>query len=97
MPHLVKMIIVDSGNGCTPVAGDFIRCKQFTYLDNMTLIKGERVTLLFGRGYLIPGLDICLAMCREGFRARCFLAPSYAYGAEKVGKIPPNSFLIIDI
>lgn len=91
------MIIVDSGNGGTPVAGDFIRVKQYIYLENMTLVKGERATLLFGKGHLLPGLEICLAICREGFKARCFLAPNYAYGAEKAGKIPANSCLIIDI
>jgi FKBP-type peptidyl-prolyl cis-trans isomerase 2 len=97
IPHLLKMIIVDSGNGGTPMAGDFIRLKQFTYLEDMTLVKAERLTYLFGRGHLLPGLEVCLAMCREGFKARCFLASCYAYGNEKVGKIQKNSCLVIDI
>ena len=75
VPNRVKMIFTDPGRGLTPQTGQFIRLKQYIYKEDMTQLKAERITYLFGRKQLIPGLEICLAFCREGFKARCFIAP----------------------
>jgi hypothetical protein len=91
------MIITDPGNGPTPRAGQFLNIKQFVYKEDMTQLKADRVTYLFGREQLLPGLEICLSVCREGFKARCFLAAEFAYGKKEVKGIPFNSPLVIDI
>lgn len=64
IPHKLKMVIVEPGTGPTPKVGEFIRLKQFVYLDNMVNIKQERATYTFGRKRLLPGLEYCLSLCR---------------------------------
>jgi FKBP-type peptidyl-prolyl cis-trans isomerase 2 len=80
VPHKLKMVIVEPGAGPNPRVGEFVRAKQFIYLDNMTSVKQERVTYIFGRKKLIPGLEFCLALCREGFKGRYYIDSSLAYG-----------------
>lgn len=70
IPHKLRMIITDPGVGPTPKRGEFIRLKQFIYLEDMTVLKQERITYTFGRGKLIEGLEYCLSLGREGFKAR---------------------------
>jgi len=91
------MIIIDPGAGPTPKTGEFIRLKQFIYLADMTLLKQERITYTFKRDKIITGLEYCLALCREGFRARIFIPSELAYGKEIYPGIPPNSDIVIDI
>jgi FK506-binding nuclear protein len=91
------MVIVEPGTGPNPKKGDFIRVKQFIYLDNLTIVKQERVTYTFGRKKLIPGLEFCLAMCREGFKGRFYINYDLAYGPQTLQGIPANSNLVLDI
>ena len=46
----------------------------------MSQLKAERVTYLYGRKQLIPGLEMCLSLCRENTKARCYISHDYAYG-----------------
>ena len=64
VPQRLQMIIVEAGNGVTPTPGQFLRVKQFIYLEGMTLVKQERATLYYGRKKMIPGLENCLGFTR---------------------------------
>jgi FK506-binding nuclear protein len=74
-----------------------VRVKQFIYLENMVNVKQERTTYTFGRKKLIPGLEYCLGLCKEGFKGRFYIDSSLAYGKSSLPGIPANSNLVIDI
>lgn len=90
-------MIVEPGTGPNPKVGDFLRVKHFIYLDNMVNVKQDRVTYTFGRNQILPGLEFCLAICREGFKGRFYIDSSLAYGPQSLPGIPANSNLVMDV
>ena len=96
VPQRLQMVIVETGLGPTPAPGQFLRVKQFTYLENMRLVRKERAHLHYGRGKLIQGLEACLGLCREGFKGRFIINGSLAY-EEDQPRIPKKSAIVIDL
>lgn len=91
------MVVVEPGGGPNPKVGDFIRVKHFIYLDSMTILRQDRATYTFGREKMIPGLEYCLALSKEGFKGRLYIDSSLAYGKHPPSGIPLNANLVIDI
>ena len=96
VPKKLQMIIVYGGNGATPAPGQFLTVRQFTYLENMSLIRKERTTPQYRRGKVMTGLDICLGFCREGFKGRFFIDGSLAYAKDQP-KISKIQSIVIDL
>lgn len=59
-----------------------------------TYKTGEPVTFVVGGGEMIEGLERGIVGMKEGGTRVLIVPPQLAYGAEKVGRILPNSSLI---
>lgn len=62
-----------------------------------SLTRGEPLEFTFGVGEVIAGWDKGLENMKIGEKRRLIIPPSYGYGDNKVGPIPPNSTLIFDV
>jgi peptidylprolyl isomerase len=91
-----------AGDGATPQDGDIITLHFSGTLADGTLFgdtytANEPISVIYGRGQLLPGWEEGVGMMQAGGEAQLVLPPDLAFGAEGFGSIPPNSQVIIDV
>ena len=97
IPNQLILTIYEEGFGLTPSPGSFINLLHQISIENSPVnIAKTTTTFLYGRGKMIPGLELGLSMVQERGRGRLFISSNLAYGEIGAGPIPPNSNLIID-
>lgn len=90
------------GSGPTPQEGDIVTMHFSGTLADGTLFgdtytANEPITVIYGRGQLLPGWEEGLGMMKEGGEAQMVLPPELAFGEQGFGSIPPNAQVIIDV
>ncbi|MBO6556202.1 MAG: FKBP-type peptidyl-prolyl cis-trans isomerase [Pseudomonadales bacterium] len=68
-----------------------------TLLDGTVFDESRQSPVEFGLQQVIPGWTEGLQLMSVGDEFRFFLHPDLAYGAGRVGQIPPNSLLIFEV
>lgn len=91
-----------AGDGPAPQEGDIVTMHFSGTLADGTLFgdtysTNEPITVIYGRGQLLPGWEEGLGLMKEGGEAQLVLPPDLAFGAEGFGSIPPNAQVIIDL
>jgi len=62
-----------------------------------SIARGEPIVFTLGVGQVIKGWDEGVRGMREGGKRTLVISPSYAYGDQAVGPIPPNSTLTFQV
>lgn len=99
----VRVEVLAPGRGTAPLAeGDPVRLRYEVRLEDGTIVDAfdDSEPLLIeelGSGRIVPGLEDALLQLYPGLRARITIPPERAYGAHRVGEIPPDSTLVIEI
>ena len=91
-----------AGDGAAPQEGDIVTLHFSGTLADGTLFgdtytANQPITVIQGRGQLLPGWEEGLGMMKAGGQAQLVLPPELAFGEEGFGSIPPNSQVIIDV
>ncbi len=90
------------GEGATPQDGDLVTLHFSGTLADGTLFgdtytADEPITVIYGRGQLLPGWEEGVGLMKEGGEAQMVLPPELAFGEQGFGSIPPNAQVIIDV
>jgi FKBP-type peptidyl-prolyl cis-trans isomerase len=90
------------GTGNPAVAGDSLTVNYIGTLDDGRVFddsyaRGEPFTFQLGAGTVIRGWDRGLVGMRVGGKRRLVISPTYGYGSQPAGTIPPNSTLHFDV
>lgn len=90
------------GNGELAQVGDTVTAHYVGRLTNgqifdSSLDSNTPIKFTLGSGQVIRGWDEGLVGMRAGGKRALTIAPEYAYGANAVGAIPPNSILIFEV
>jgi FKBP-type peptidyl-prolyl cis-trans isomerase len=93
---------VTVGSGELAQAGDRVTAHYIGRLMNgqvfdSSLDSNTPISFVLGSGQVIRGWDEGLVGMRAGGKRTLTIAPEYAYGANAVGAIPPNSTLIFEV
>lgn len=93
---------VTLGSGELAQAGDLITAHYVGRLTNgqvfdSSLDSNTPIKFVLGSGQVIRGWDEGLVGMRAGGKRLLTIAPEYAYGANAIGAIPPNSTLIFEV
>lgn len=93
---------VTVGSGELAQAGDRVTAHYVGRLMNgqvfdSSLDSNTPISFVLGSGQVIRGWDEGLVGMRAGGKRTLTIAPEYAYGANAVGAIPPNSTLIFEV
>lgn len=99
-PSGLQYIISQEGSGKMPTDSDEVKVHY-----TGTLITGEKFDSSVDRGQpaqfpvngVIPGWTEALKMMKAGTKAKLFIPPNLAYGAQGRPGIPPNSALIFEV
>ncbi|MDX1413230.1 MAG: FKBP-type peptidyl-prolyl cis-trans isomerase [Candidatus Promineifilaceae bacterium] len=91
-----------AGDGPTPQEGDLVTMHFSGTLTDGTLFgdtysSGTPITIVYGRGQLLPGWEEGVGMMRAGGEAQMLLPAELAFGEAGFGSIPPNAPVIIDV
>ena len=91
-----------AGEGPTPKDGDLLTMHFAGTLADGTMFgdtytTDEPITVVYGRGQLLPGWEEGAGMMKAGGEAKMVLPPELAFGDEGFGSIPPGSQIIIDV
>lgn len=98
-----QMTILQEGSGdAVSKNGDTLGVVYIGYLTSGEVFdtnvgSEENYEFVIGAGQVIAGWEIGLLDMKVGEIRRLILPPSYAYGENAVGMIPPNSTLIFDV
>lgn len=98
----LEYTITEKGSGKKPQAGDKVVVHYTGKLTNDTVFdssvkRGEPFTFKLGAGQVIKGWDEAFQLLQVGDKATIKFGPELGYGAQDMGKIPPNSTLIFDV
>lgn len=90
------------GTGVTAEAGDVLTVHYVGTLSDGRVFDSSRdrntpYDFTLGMGSVIRGWDEGLVGMRVGGKRVLVIPPSYGYGAQGVGTIPPNSTLIFEV
>lgn len=90
------------GEGELAQAGDRITAHYVGRLMNgqvfdSSVDSNTPISFVLGSGQVIRGWDEGLVGMRAGGKRVLTIAPEYAYGANAIGAIPPNSTLIFEV
>ena len=93
---------VSVGTGAVAEAGDVLTVHYVGTLTDGRVFDSSRDTntpfdFTLGMGSVIRGWDEGLVGMRVGGKRMLIIPPSYGYGAQGVGTIPPNSTLIFEV
>jgi FKBP-type peptidyl-prolyl cis-trans isomerase len=101
---LDKVIISDAsvGNGVVAEVGKLLVVHYTLSLSNGTVIQnskdfGQSMSFILGAGQVIPGWEMGFDGMKVGGVRTIIIPPEYAYGANQVGPIPPNSTLVFTV
>jgi len=91
-----------AGDGPAPKDGDLVTMHFSGTLADGTLFgdtytANEPITVVYGRGQILPGWEEGIGLMKTGGQAQLILPPELAFGDEGYGSIPPNSQVIIDL
>ncbi len=91
-----------AGDGPTPVDGDLVTLHFIGTLADGTMFgdtysSDAPITIVYGRGQLLPGWEEGVGMMKAGGEAQMVLPPELAFGDAGFGSIPPNSEVILDV
>lgn len=96
----LQYVVVQEGKGATPTDDDTVKVHY-----TGTLTTGEKFDSSVDRGQpaefpvkgVIPGWTEALKLMKVGEKAKLFIPPNLAYGAQGRPGIPANSALIFDV
>lgn len=91
-----------AGDGSEPQIGDLVTMDFVGTLPDGTMFGDtysaqQPITVVYGRGQLLPGWEEGLSLMKEGGEAKLVLPPDLAFGEQGFGMIPPNSEIILDV
>ncbi len=92
-----------AGNGVAPQAGELVTMNYIATLPDGTELgntytSGQSVTILYGKGMLLPGWEEGISLMKVGGKAKMVLPPELAYGADGYGSfIPANSQIVLEV
>lgn len=98
----LQYIVNKEGNGPQVQAGKSVsahyrlRLKDGTVIDD-SFSRGEPISLVPGRGQVIPGWEEGLLLMKQGGEYTLLVPPQLGYGAQANGPIPANATLIFDM
>lgn len=101
----LKNIIINDvsvGNGAPAEQGKLLVVHYVLSLANGTIIQnskdfGQPMMFVLGAGQVIPGWEMGFDGMKVGGVRTIIIPPEYAYGANQVGPIPPNSTLVFTV
>jgi peptidylprolyl isomerase len=99
----LEYVILESGSGDKPQAGDRIKVNYSGYLEDGTMfdssfIRDAPFEFNVGMGAVIPGWDQGLMDMQPGEKRKLIIPPNLAYGERGVGNvIPPDATLHFDV
>ncbi|MEK7608525.1 MAG: FKBP-type peptidyl-prolyl cis-trans isomerase [Patescibacteria group bacterium] len=98
----LKIEDVVLGTGAEAVAGKTVSVHYTGTLTDGTkfdssLDRGTPFSFVLGVGQVIRGWDEGVAGMKVGGERKLTIAPEFAYGAQAVGPIPPNSALLFTV
>lgn len=97
------MIVVQEGTGEMVLSAGNTALVHYTgtlvdgTVFDSSVTRGAPFEFPFGTGAVISGWDIGLNGMKVGEKRRLIIPPSYGYGENQVGPIPPNSVLVFDV
>ncbi|GAP12870.1 FKBP-type peptidyl-prolyl cis-trans isomerases 1 [Longilinea arvoryzae] len=92
-----------AGTGAKPQAGELITMNYIATLPDGTELgntytDGKSVTVLWGKGLLLPGWEEGIGLMKVGTKAKMVLPPDLAYGESGYGSfIPANSQIVLEV
>lgn len=99
----LRYVMVTHGKGALPKPGQLVRVHYTGRLTNGSVFddsrpRGTPYEFHIGRGEVIKGWDVGVALLHVGDRATLIIPPALGYGAAGAGpEIPPNSVLLFDV
>ncbi len=97
----LKFIELREGTGLQPQFGDRISFYYVGTLEDGTVFdqvtEGDPFSLLFGLEGLMPGVEEGIGMMKAGGKAELIIPPELGYGGTKVGEVPANSTISIEL
>ena len=98
----LRMIIHKNGNGQIPIAGQTVQVHYSGMLENGSKfdssIGKHPYAFALGKGKVIKGWDIAIALMSKGEKRTLIIPPELGYGSQGRGnRIPPNSTLIFEV
>ena len=92
--------VIEAGSGGLPGPYDLVSVHYTGWLTDETVFDSSRERgepARFSVDGVIAGWTEALQLMREGARWRLYIPPDLAYGANRMGQIPPYSVLIFDV
>lgn len=99
----LNMKIIKEGTGKVAKEGDKVSVLykgsllDGTVFDASVNHNNQTLDFTLGEGKIIKGFEAAVIGMKEGETKQVTLTPDLAYGANKVGNIPPNSTLVFEI
>jgi FKBP-type peptidyl-prolyl cis-trans isomerase len=91
-----EFIELQRGSGLVPKPGMTVVANYTGTLQNGVVFdssysRGTPFEYSFGSGQVLPGWDACIALMRQGSKAKFSIPPDMAYGSQGVGDIIPSN------
>jgi foldase protein PrsA len=92
---IIEDVVV--GNGDEAVPGSKVNVKYSLYLEDGKLLQESEFAFVLGRDSIIPGWHAGVVGMKVGGKRNLTIPPSYGYGAQGNGDVPPNATLFFEI
>jgi FKBP-type peptidyl-prolyl cis-trans isomerase FkpA len=89
--------ITNPGTGAAPAICNGVAVTYIGKLTNGNKFDESTSPVAFNLSGLIRGWQIGIPLIKKGGSIRLYIPPSFGYGNQSAGSIPPNSILIFDI
>jgi foldase protein PrsA len=92
---VIEDVVVGEGLEATP--GSTVKLNYNLFLEDGTPIESNQLTFVLGGGSVIPGWSTGIPGMKVGGQRNLTIPPSYAYGEQGQGDIPPNATLRFEL
>lgn len=89
--------IIEEGSGTAPTVCNNVDVTYSGKLTNGQQFDAATTPVSFNLGYLIHSWKIGIPLIKKGGRIVLYVPPTFGYGNQQSGSIPPNSILIFDV